>query len=166
LYNLFENIDDLIVHLNGGTLDALYEAVAGVHLDNEPEAALRALARRYIRFTSTHPKLWSVLFEHSLPDGQEPPEWYQEKVRRLLGLVEVALAPLFPPGKEAERLHSARVLWSSLHGMCALASAGALAKTESLAAMADSLITNYLAGLRSSLPQSSIPEETAAAPVR
>lgn len=152
LYNVFNDLDDLIVHLNGTTLDILYEAVAAQRLDDEPEAALRTLARAYIRFTSDHPNLWSMLFETSVPHGEQLPDWYHEKVRRLLGLAEQALASLFPAGQEEQRHHSARVLWSGLHGICSLARAGALPKSESETAMADSLITNYLAGLRQRRP--------------
>ncbi len=155
LYNLFENLDDLIVHLNGATLDALYEALAGERPDGEPEAALHAMARSYISFTGAHPNLWNILFEHRLPEGQQLPEGHREKVRRLLGLVEEALAPLFPPGRESERLHSARVLWCGLHGICALTSAGAT--PESATAMAESLVTNYVAGLRHGTSRSTGP---------
>jgi AcrR family transcriptional regulator len=156
IYNLFEDLDDLIVHFNGTTLDALYEACVAVRLDGEPEAAVRALAQAYIRFTRDHPKRWSALFEHRLPEGKELPEWHHAKILRLLGLLERALAPLFPPGREAERHHTARVLWSSLHGICSLESAGKLVETESVEAMSDTLISNYLVGLRSHLAQPEI----------
>ena len=148
LYNLFEDLDGLIVRLHLTTRDALHEACARAPRTGEPEADLRALARGYIGFTGEHPRLWNLLFEHRLPEGRPLPDWYQEKVARLLALVEAAIAPLFPAGREVERLHSARVLWSSLHGMCSVASASKLAEGESLAAMADSLATNYVAGLR------------------
>jgi AcrR family transcriptional regulator len=147
LYNLFENLDDLIVHLNGRILDQLYDALAEGHLSDEPEQAVRRLARMYIDFTRRRPKLWSLLFEHRLPDGQELPDWHYEKIQRLLALLERALAPLFPAGQETERHHSARVIWSSLHGICSLDSAGKLVKTESVEALAESLISYYLAGL-------------------
>ena len=155
LYNVFENLDDLIVHLNGTTLDALYEAYSEVRLDDEPEAAVRALAECYIRFIREHPKRWSILFEHHLPDGRELPEWHNEKVGRLLGLLERALAPLFAPDQEAERHQSARVLWSSLYGIGALERASKLGKNVSVEALSDSLISNYLAGLRTRAAQSS-----------
>ncbi len=86
---------------------------------------------------------------HSLlPEGQQDPEWFDAKVRRLLGLVEDSLAPLFPPGQETERLHAARVLWCGLHGITALVNAGAVDKSESMTALADSLLANYVSGLR------------------
>ncbi len=148
LYNLFEDLDELIFRLHVTTLDDLHEACALDRRTGEPEADLRALGQAYIGFTGEHPRLWDLLFEHRLPEGRPLPDWYLEKVARLLVLVEAAIAPLFAPGQEVERLHSARVLWSSLHGMCSVASAGKLAETETLAAMADSLVRNYVAGLR------------------
>ncbi len=41
--------DDLIIHMNGRTLDDLYEALANVQLDGEPETAVRALAEGYLK---------------------------------------------------------------------------------------------------------------------
>ncbi len=148
LYNLFDDLDDLIVHLNGRTLDALYDNFSKLRLADDPEIAVRALVEGYVGFTRDHPKLWSILFEHHIPDGKELPGWHDEKIARLLGLLEQALAPLFPPGQEAERHHSARVIWSSVHGICSLESAGKLVKTESVEALSESLVSNYLAGLR------------------
>ncbi len=149
LYNLFEDLDDLIIHMNGRTLDDLYEALANVQLDGEPETAMRALAEGYIEFVDDHPKVWNVLFEHRLPEPRQPPDWHHEKILRLLGLVEQALGPLFPPGRETERHHAARVLWSSLHGICSLESAGKLVASETVTALTDTLVTCFLAGLRS-----------------
>jgi AcrR family transcriptional regulator len=148
LYNVFENLDDLILHLNGTTLDALYEACSEVQLNDDPEASVRALAQCYIQFIRDHPKRWSILFDHHLPDGVDLPEWHQEKVRRLLGLLERALAPLFAPGQEPKAHQSARVLWASLYGICALESVDKLGKIVTVEALSDSLITTHLAGLR------------------
>lgn len=148
-YSLFENFDDLVLHLNGTTLDSLYDACAAVVLNEEPEVALHQLADCYIGFTRAHAKRWNILFEHRLPDGEVQPDWYKEKILRLLALIETALAPLFPPGQEAERLHAARVLWSSLHGICSLEVVDKLVSTETVESLAYSLIENFLAGLRS-----------------
>jgi AcrR family transcriptional regulator len=148
LYNLFDDLDDMIVHMNGRTLDALYDALATVVLTGEPENDLRVLVDRYVEFVDRHPKLWSVLFDHHLPEPKQLPEWHREKILRLLGLLERPLAPFFDPGREAERLHAARVFWSSLHGICSLESAGKVAPDETVLALADTLISLFLAGLR------------------
>ncbi|MFQ5973299.1 MAG: TetR/AcrR family transcriptional regulator, partial [Alphaproteobacteria bacterium] len=148
IYNLFENLDDLIIHLNSTTLDSLYEAVSSESAGKEPEAALRAYARRYMEYTSKNPRLWRAVFEHQLPNGQEVPDWYEAHVLRLLGLAEEALKPFFRPGEEVERLHHARVLWGSLYGICSLAESRSLPSTESATGLVDTLIDNYVAALR------------------
>ena len=57
---------------------------------------------------------------------RELPDWYQAKVERLPALVEAPLATLLTD--ERDRKRSPRVLWASLHGISALASAGAVAE--------------------------------------
>jgi AcrR family transcriptional regulator len=151
LYNIFADLDDLIVHLNGRTLDALYQALKDIPLDGGPEMALARLGKGYIAFTRHHRNRWNLLFEHHLPNDRELPEWHYDKVLRLLALVEAALSPLFPHGKEKERVHSARVLWSALHGICSLEGSRKLAKHESVEALSKSLIAFYIGGLTSAV---------------
>ena len=129
LYNIFEDLDDLIVQLIGRVHDALYLELRDLPLDDEPEAGVRALTESYIRFTGRYPRLWNLQFEHRLPDGRQPPEENELKVLRLLGLLERTLAPFFGPDQNEQRLHVARVMWSSLHGICSLESAGNLASS-------------------------------------
>ena len=160
LYNVFEDLDDLIIQLDGRTLDALHEYLSEVPLDGEPEVVLKALAERYVRFSGEHARLWSLLFEHALPEGQPLPDWYEERTLRLLGFVEAALKPLFKPGEEEKRRHTARVLWSSLHGMCSLEGAPKLGSNETLSELVDTLVTNFVAGLRAPLSlDKGVPEE-------
>lgn len=153
IYNLFEDLDDLIVHLNGRTLNALYATLADLPQNGEPETAVRALAKGYIAFVGDHRKLWTVLFEHHLPETRQMPDWHHDKILRLIGLLERALAPLFQAGRETERHHAARVLWSSLHGICSLESAGKLVASETVTAMTETLVTHFLAGLRNALAE-------------
>lgn len=148
LYNLFDDLDDLVLRLNGDTLDRLYASFSAASPSGRPDIALKALARTYIDFVREQPTLWALVFERHKRQASPPPGWYREKVERLFMLTEKALAPLFAPGEEGARRHSARVLWSSVHGMCALEAAGAVG--ASAAAMADSLVTHYVAGLRAS----------------
>ena len=148
LYNVFTDLDDLVVQLIGRIFDELYEELKELPLDGGPEADLRSLAKGYIRFTGRQPKLWGLLFEHQLPEGKEPPEENEAKTLLLLGLMERALAPMFPPGREEERLHVVRVLWASLHGICSLGSAGKLTAGETITTMVETLLTHFLVGLR------------------
>ena len=149
IYNLFDDLDDLIVHLNARTLDLLYETLSSVKLGKGPEKDLLALAREYMRFTGKQPRLWGLLFEHQLPEGRSLPDWYYQRIYRLYGLIEKALDPCFSPKQEKRRLHVARVLWSSIHGICSLATLDKLASTETQSKMVTTLVTNFLGGMQS-----------------
>jgi AcrR family transcriptional regulator len=152
LYNVFENLDDLIVHLDAGLLDRLYAAVTDGPPHADIETALKALAGRYIAFVETNRNEWELMFEHKLPPGQDLPEWYYTKLHRLLALVEDTLAPLFGAGEAAARARAARVLWAGVHGIATLAGTGKLAiiTAEGAGELIDTLIETYVAGMRAS----------------
>ena len=157
LYNVFQDLDDMIIAVNGETLDDLFAhlqaAQAGTKTET-PEDALRVLAEAYVAFIDRHPNLWDILFEHRLPPGRTLPPWYDEKLARLLGLLEQAIAPLFGDADTAERGRAARVLWCAMHGICSLARSGKLGvvSSDSVDAMARQLILTYSAGLRTAMP--------------
>jgi len=148
LYNLFRNLDDLIVHLNGETLDALREVLDGVPEDGDIETRLWNFARAYIGFTVDNRELWNVLFEHRLPEGIDVPDWYRDKLAGLLARVEAALTEVVPDDAVA-RGRATRVLWSGLHGLCTLSQLGKLGliAEDGVEDLARDLIRRYLDGL-------------------
>jgi AcrR family transcriptional regulator len=149
LYNLFENLDDLIVHLNGRTLDELHDHLSSGPPAGDPMADLMLLLDGYLGYLEAHPNLWTVLFDFSLPEGQELPAWYLLKVSKVLTLLEDALSPLFAPGEEEEKHGAARILWASLHGICSLSNTGKLkvVTTQSVREMSAALVTHFVTGL-------------------
>ncbi len=150
LYNLFANLDDLVIHLNGRTLDVLHDRLSALKSHKDPERDLRAFAEVYIGFLADHPNLWSTLFEYRLPAGKTLPDWFRTKITKLLGMVEDTLSPLFADDDTAGRAEAARVLWAGLHGICSLSADGKLTvvTSHSVSALANSLVAHYVAGLR------------------
>lgn len=150
LYNLFNNLDDMVMHVNGRTLDDLHDRFAGVTPLGEAERDIGMLLDCYLGFIEEHPGLWHMLLNYTLTDGYEIPDWYDRKIQRLLALVEGALAPLFGAAEEEELAGATRVLWAGLHGITALSEAGKLnlVTGQSVREMAVSLVTNYVAGIR------------------
>ena len=150
IYNMFENLDDVVLNVEGRVLDALDERLA-VELakGGDQKTLVMRLAQAYLSFTSERPKLWNLLFEHYMPGGTDTPPWYQEKLERLMGRVETAVAPIYPPDAVMERQRAARVLWASVHGITSLSTANKLANvtTEAAAMLVSDLINNYLAGV-------------------
>ena len=80
LYKPFENLDDLIVHLNGRLLDELRDDLLTVDIGEEARENLFILLGRYLAFIENNENLWSQLFEHTMTEGQPAPDWYHRKV--------------------------------------------------------------------------------------
>jgi len=147
LYNVFDNLDDLLRHMNAATMDALYAHVTAAPVDADPETALRTLARRYLDYVRAHPRLWSAVIEFESQDATPVPDWYAAKAYRLVQLGEDAIAGLFGPDQSEARRRHAYVLWSALYGVTALAQTASLPEGKTPDALIDTLIATYLAGL-------------------
>lgn len=151
LYNIFSNLDDLILHLNGSTLDSLHAAISRSALSGNPYKDLEQLLEAYLGFLESHPSLWRAITDYSLPEGAGVPEWYGRKVDKVLSVVESAIAPAYGNHNEAREtpMAAARVLWAGLHGICSLSDAGKLdvLGTASVRNMAKILATNFIAGV-------------------
>jgi AcrR family transcriptional regulator len=148
LYNVFDNLDDVLLHMNAATMDALYEHVTAAPVEADPEQALRTLAQRYLDYVREHPRLWSAVIEFEPHAGAPAPEWYAAKAQRLVQLGEDAIAGLFGPGEAAALRRNAYVLWSALYGVTALAQTTNLPDSKAPNALIDTLVTTYLAGLK------------------
>ncbi len=150
IYNIFDNLDEIILRVNSATLDRLQRQLQRDVRDCvDPFQAVIQLARTYTEFCHNNYHLWSMLVDHKLTPGNTLPPWFQEKVDNLFLLVSKMVQPLVDDDKEkAER--AAKVLWASLHGVCSLAMSGKLdlIKSETAEVLADSLVRNYLHGLQ------------------
>ena len=151
IYNMFDNLDDVVLNVEGRVLDALDERLAAELAKGGDQTTLvMRLAQAYLAFTHERPKLWNLLFEHYMPGGTDTPPWYQEKLERLMSRVETAVAPIYPPDAVLERQRAARVLWAGVHGITSLSTANKLANvtSEAAALLVADLIHNYLAGVK------------------
>lgn len=149
LYLVFHNLDDLILQVNGRTVDALYARLTEA-MDNceDGTVGVLALGHGYLEFATSHPGRWGAIFEHNLPAGDQIPEWLPTKVARSFGLVEGELRRLVPNRAQTEIAKAARALWSGVHGVCILGLTERLGifGAGSLEELVESLIANYLAG--------------------
>ncbi|WP_457674921.1 TetR/AcrR family transcriptional regulator [Thiolapillus sp.] len=151
LYLVFENLDDLILQVNARTLDRLHARMLEelAPLDDPMERVLQ-LGHSYIGFANDHPHHWELVFEHRLPPGKQPPQWFRDKVRRMFALVERELKPLAGNRDSQAISRGAAALWSGVHGICILAIGGQLevAGVDSVQSLTRSLMRNYLTGFR------------------
>lgn len=151
LYLVFEDQVDMVLQINGRTLDALYEwlrARRGNAVTSRE--MLLALADAYIAYAETETPRWNLLFEYVAAEGSELPDWYQAKLGKVFGLVEATLKPLADHRSLQEIQQAARVLWASVHGICTLKIRHRmdLAGGQSSGEMARMLIDNFLKGFQ------------------
>lgn len=150
LYNVFENLDDLVLTIEARLLDRLAARLGDLPAAGSPEARVMQLARAYLDFTHENPKLWNLLFEHHMPAGKQVPGWYQTKLDGLMTRIEETLEPLTDRTDPAALKRAARALWSGVHGITSLSTADKLSNitSESAGPLVEDLVSTYLAGLR------------------
>ena len=121
LYNIFGDIDGLILAVNERTLDELghsLEAATSTGASHDLKTRLMALATAYLDFATAHPRRWRAVFEHRLPQGTQVPAFYVADRQRLLSLIETQIAGAIPGA--ASRSIAAHALFSAVHGIVML----------------------------------------------
>lgn len=150
LYNVFEGQDDFLLQINTITLTNL-QLFIKVRLDANLHGIniLHNIANSYFTFAKENYNLWRVLFEYNLINEKPLPEWYLDKINSLIMVAENALSELKMSKIQIQR--SSRVLWASVHGICALSLTGKLSITKSSPAeeLIHDLIDKYFIGLTS-----------------
>ncbi len=150
LYNVFDNLDDLVLTIEARLLDRLAERLDAVDSGGTPQQRLCRLAGAYLAFTQENPKLWNLLLEHRMPAGREIPDWYRAKLGSLLTPLTDALTPLLDSFDAQEKEQAARTLWAGVHGITSLSTAEKLSPITNHAAgqTVDDFVTTYIAGLK------------------
>lgn len=123
IYNLFPDLDALVLEVNRRTLERLQAALAGndePSAGGGPDGAIAEIVRlgtAYLDFAQSHPNRWRALFGHAMAGGRALPDWYAEATGRVFRLVEEPLGALRPDLSEPARARLARTLFSAAHGM-------------------------------------------------
>src|SRR5882724_3724237 len=122
IYNVFADLDDLILAVNALTLEQLEKTLTVAGGDSaDPQAdaikTLTHLALAYTDYAAAHTRRWRALFDHRLPEGREVPAWYAANLSRLFVYVEEPLRKLAPALSAERRALVARSLFSAVHGM-------------------------------------------------
>ena len=151
IYNLFDSLDDLNLHVKARTLDALYAHIKTVPRGTDVEADFIALNDAYFEFLKANPNTWGSILDRMGADGQSLPDWYLEKVALPFSVVEAALTPLFGDADRDKAAYAAHTLWCGVHGIAVLGMEDSLEAVggRDAKSMAEFLILNFLRGLRS-----------------
>ena len=122
IYNIFGDIDGLIVAANSRTLAAMGRSLGAAR--NTATALpvrdqLMQLAIAYLQFALENQLSWEAVFKYRWSPGSEIPATYLDEQARLLALIENAIERLIPQAEQRARI--ARALFGAVHGIIALA---------------------------------------------
>jgi AcrR family transcriptional regulator len=152
LYLVFKDLNDLVLQMNGRTLDKLNAALAAAAEGKKDDLkAIQAICRAYLAFAETQPALWSLLFERHWGEGFERPDWYQAKKVDCFKPLAERIQSLGIASSPKEVAELTRTLWASIHGTCVLreddklAQAGAAESAKLLDLQVDLLLRGAMA---------------------
>ncbi|WP_152048714.1 TetR/AcrR family transcriptional regulator [Aureimonas psammosilenae] len=121
LYNVFADLDDVVLHVNSRTLARLGETLAAASGGAaDPGAALRALALAYLGFAEGNRALWSALFDYRYGANRGIPDWHLAEQAVLLVHIVEPLRRLRPDWSEDFLQLRARTLFGAIHGIVAI----------------------------------------------
>lgn len=149
LYQIFDNLPDLLLHVNARTLGILYQDCQKLQLSTEyPENNILTYARLYLKFAHTHPGLWELIFDNDVLTDKELPDWYLSQANALFSLIEIQLKNITPDKSAPEITKTSRVLWSSVHGICTLSINNNLFASSACSSeeLIESLVKNFIKG--------------------
>ncbi len=124
IYQVFPDLDALILEVNGRTLDAIGAALlaaGGRAAADAPAPQLVALADAYLDYAAGHRQLWAAVFQHrGSAEGRPLTPAFAARQAALFRHVEGPLA-LLRPGDTAQACALlARSVFAAVHGIVAL----------------------------------------------
>ena len=121
IYNVFEDLNALVLAVNGRTFHRLGAAAAASQAGGgDARDRLMRLALAYLDFAAENTALWRALFAFELTRAGEVPAWYRDELERLYSHIGGPLASLYPQ-EDAEALGlRVRVLFAAVHGIVLL----------------------------------------------
>jgi AcrR family transcriptional regulator len=123
IYNIFEDLDALVMAVNARTFRALGEFVSArvrAAGDVGPQTQMITMSHAYLDFALEHTYLWRALFDLEMSVDGPVPDWYLHELIAVFALIDAPLAVLFPDMKAPERGLMVRALFSSVHGIVLL----------------------------------------------
>lgn len=121
LYNLFADLDDLVLHVAASVVDDMHRALFEAPLPEDAADALTELALRYVRFAVDRGRLFAMVFEHEPTHDRPTPRWHLDRIERLLEAVRAIAAPALKDRGCTDPRLEVEVLWAAVHGIAALA---------------------------------------------
>lgn len=123
IYNVFPDLNGLVMAVNGRTFQALGKVVAAsvaAAPQEAPQTELITMSHAYLRFAAENTNLWRALFDLEMSTEMDVPQWYLAELGKLFALIAAPLARVFPNYTRHELELMTRALFSSVHGIVLL----------------------------------------------
>jgi len=122
IYNVFGDLNDLVLAVNAGTFKRLGAAVAQSLADAPLDATqqLIVMSHAYHRFAAENFNTWRALFDIERPAGEAAPDWYLQEMGQLFAYIDAPLSVISPQHTAEDRALLTKALFSSVHGIVLL----------------------------------------------
>ena len=122
IYNVFADLNDLVMAVNGRTFRRLGAAVtqATMGRDLAPRDQLIAMSQAYLGFASQNTLEWRALFDLEMSVETAVPDWYLAELAQLFALIAAPLREVFPLWDAGRIDLMTRALFSAVHGIVLL----------------------------------------------
>lgn len=149
IYNLFSDLNDLIMVVNLQTFQALGDYVVGEverQAQDDPIEQLVVMGHAYLDFASDNIGIWRTLFDVQETGTSAIPDWYWEEIAKVLALIEVPLRKAIDDKSDEEIRVMTRILFSSVHGIVLLGVKGSIFETprEALELMIEIAVRRFV----------------------
>lgn len=123
IYNVFTDLNGLVMAVNGRTFHALGQAVAAsvaAAPQGSPQEELIAMSHAYLHYAAQNTNLWRALFDLEMSTEMDVPQWYLAELGKLFLLISSPLSRIFPEYSRHDLELMTRALFSSVHGIVLL----------------------------------------------
>lgn len=117
IYNVFGSLDNLMLAINGRTLDKWRHHLS-LKLADQQEDRLKLAVEAYFEFAILNRNCWLALLDFRLPEDQDVPEAYAAKVGAIMEVVCNEVRRELPPGHADKAEAITRSLLATVHGHC------------------------------------------------
>jgi AcrR family transcriptional regulator len=150
LYNIFENLDDVLLTLQVQLMGRTVEHLKRVPLGQDGEKNIEDLAQAYVDFALVNRRMWNLFLAHNLPAGKSVPAPFHDYTDVLVHIVRGALAQVVPGLPRDDLDTSARSFLAAVNGITAFAATekGVYITPATAQTYAKELTSNFLKGFR------------------
>lgn len=149
LYNVFENLDEIMLRVEAGVLEELDSRLGEAVQGRSGADALKRFTAAYVAFAYDNPELWKLIQQHHPAENDgKIPEWYLERLYGPITRLEPLIAKASGNHDADDVARTARLVWSSVHGVVHVATTmkfGALPLATTIG-MAEQLVQAFVAG--------------------